>query len=227
MPRQAYRTYRNRSDLEQKRRPPSGTMCPHPLSLPQSHLLIGRWTGCHTCLNLSPEISCSGSRVFACIPFNASRALTQAVSHAISIRFSFHTECQITRHLEKQHHRRPAGSGSCALFRLPAFLIRFHVVFFYTHTHTSFANVPTRSLCSSLPRVDPLFPPNPNQRNPLDRHRGATSSCRQSAGMRRAVESELGEHVAQVGEGAVDVGGAMKGQRQQRGCKGPGSCEGD
>ena len=37
--------------------------------------------------------------------------------------------------------------------------------FFFSHT--SFANVPTRSLCSSLPRVDPLFPPNPNQRNPL------------------------------------------------------------
>ena len=34
-------------------------------------------------------------------------------------------------------------------------------------SQTSFANVPTRSLCSSLPRVDPVFPPNPNQRNPL------------------------------------------------------------
>jgi len=43
--------------------------------------------------------------------------------------------------------------------------------------------------------------------------------------MRGAVGSVLGEHVAQVGEGAIDVGGAVKEQRQQQGCKGPGGCE--
>ena len=39
--------------------------------------------------------------------------------------------------------------------------------------------------------------------------------------MRWVVESVLGEHVAQVGEGAIEASGAMEGQQQQRGCEGP------